>query len=253
MATLEQGEPKGTGAKGVDKVQVLLAPVAGVAMERFQAVVADSVTRLDGQRGKGVGIRAGFLLKPNPIGDMPHSQKGSAATFEGLIEFFSDGDGAGRATVDGLVGSLHDAIEPVVDWQQSAVIAGREYRLLPGWGELQLVFALRRKPSLSRTAFQDYWLNHHAGYALEQGVDDRTFYYRQFHTDGCWSGDLARDHGFGIADFDGVAEVYYQSVEEIAERFSRPEVSRDAYADEKTFIDHERSWLGFFRMFRCDR
>ena len=47
---------------------------------------------------------------------------------------------------------------------------------------IRLVFALRRKPTLSRAEFQDYWLNKHAPLVASFASDLDILRYVQTHT-----------------------------------------------------------------------
>lgn len=194
--------------------------------------------------------RAGLRLEQNPIASLPHSQDDSTdhsgQTHTAVLELFSS-DPEFKESSTALTKAVADSLQSVVHPYLSAVIAGTEHHILPGWGSLQLVFALRRKPTLSREAFQTYWLDEHVHFALAQRASGLR--YRQLHADHSWTTEIAALTGYGVDDFDGVAEVYYQTTEEIRERFDKPEISRDAFVDEQTFIDHNRSWLGFFEMF----
>lgn len=231
----------------ISKIQLLINPAPGLDKDVFRDAVLTAVADLGGGDFR---LRAGFALEQNPIASLPHGQGGGTEperSFYALVELFSDNPDFRRTAAEPL-SVLAFRLKAAVDPALSAVIAGTEYPVLPGWGDLQLVFAIRRLPHLSREAYQDYWLNHHVHFATDQGRNDPTFFYRQFHTLGDWTDEAGDILGYGIRDFDGVAEVYYQTVEEIVERFSKPEVAGDAFADEQTFIDHGRSWLGFFRI-----
>lgn len=236
------------------KLQILLTPDASTDSIHFRDAVIRAVEYIDKHKAADLKLRAGFKLDANPIANLPHSEANAAESDskinDALIELFS----AERSVTDAAIPLLQKALKTagsVVDCSRSVVIAGIEHVLLPGWGELQLVFALRRKRTLTRQAFHDYWLHQHVHFALDQA--DNGLLYRQHHTDSDWSESVASRLGYSIDDFDGCAEVYYQTVEEIAERFSRPDISRDAFADEQTFIDHANSWLGFYRMYQCDQ
>lgn len=232
------------------KVQLLLTPLPSIDRQHFQQIINEVIRGLVADRRANVLIRAGLRLEHNPIASLPHSQDDGAdcsdQTSTAVLELFSSNPDFKNSSST-LVKTVADSLEPVVDPFLCAVIAGTEHHILPGWGCLQLVFALRRKPALSREAFQAYWLDEHVHFALDQR--ESGLRYRQLHADQSWTTAVAVLTGYGVDDFDGVAEVYYQTLEEIRERFSRPEIAGDAFDDEQTFIDHDRSWLGFFRMF----
>ncbi|ACG78931.1 conserved hypothetical protein [Phenylobacterium zucineum HLK1] len=114
---------------------------------------------------------------------------------------------------------------------------------------IKLTFCLHRRPELSREAFQDYWRNTHAPLVRSVAETLRIRRYVQVHS-------LADEVGMGMAasrgspgPYDGVAELWFDSIESILENGRRPE-AREAAAllleDERRFIDLARSpiWLG---------
>lgn len=113
---------------------------------------------------------------------------------------------------------------------------------------IKLTFCLVRLPHLSREQFQDYWLNTHG--PLVAGVKDvlRIRRYVQLHSFAPEvSADAVRTRG-GPAQFDGVAQLWWDSFEDMAA--TDTEAARDAarmlLEDEKRFIDLARSplWWG---------
>lgn len=114
---------------------------------------------------------------------------------------------------------------------------------------IKLTFCLVRLPSLSREAFQDYWFNHHA--PLVKSVKDvlRIKRYVQMHTlSDEVSADIRASRG-GPAGFDGVAQLWFESFEDLAQS-GATQAARDAgrllLEDEKKFIDLAKSplWWG---------
>ena len=113
---------------------------------------------------------------------------------------------------------------------------------------VKLVFALRRLPSLSREEFQRYWLETHAPLVRANSEPLGIRRYVQVHT-------LPDDFNMALRasrgapePYDGVAELWYDSLQAIAAATSTPE-GRAAAAvlldDERRFIDHEHSPLWF--------
>lgn len=232
------------------KIQLLLTRAAATPTATFVALVLAESARLAADLPVGVALRAGGQLEDNPIASLPHAQQGEAQPgrgFEVLVELFA-ASAEGLETAVPLLGLLAAHLGDHLDRAASALIAGTEHHILPGWGSLQLVFALRRLPAMRQASFQDYWLHRHVVHPL--GVVQRggVLRYRQFHADDVLTARWAGPLGCGIADFDGVAEVYYRHPDEIVEGFSRPEVARDALEDERRFIDHARSFIGFYRI-----
>jgi uncharacterized protein (TIGR02118 family) len=114
---------------------------------------------------------------------------------------------------------------------------------------IKLTFALVRLPHLTREQFQDYWLNTHG--PLVASVKDalRIRRYVQLH-----SMDEALSAGIRASrnappQFDGVAQLWYDSLEDLAALAGDPaarEAGRLLLEDEKTFIDLPKSplWWG---------
>lgn len=113
---------------------------------------------------------------------------------------------------------------------------------------IKLTYCLHRLPSLSRAEFQDYWRNTHAPLvkAAEGALGIRR-YIQQHTTDSAIA--AANNEGRGIpygdgVDFDGVAELWFDSEEAVAAAVSTEEGQRHAhilFEDEKNFIDFARS------------
>lgn len=114
---------------------------------------------------------------------------------------------------------------------------------------IKLTFALVRLPHLTREQFQDYWLNTHG--PLVASVKDvlRIRRYVQLH-----SFDEAISEGIRASrnappQFDGVAQLWYDSLEDLAALGGDPaarEAGRLLLEDERKFIDLPKSplWWG---------
>ena len=114
---------------------------------------------------------------------------------------------------------------------------------------IKLVFCLRRKPGMTIEEFQRYWREVHAPLVKSHREALGILHYVQVHTD---HGDLtqALTHVRKAPEpFDGVAELWYESREALANRGKDP-ASRAAgkalFEDEQQFIDHATSpiWIG---------
>jgi uncharacterized protein (TIGR02118 family) len=112
---------------------------------------------------------------------------------------------------------------------------------------IKLVFVLHRRPELSREEFQRYWRERHAPLVAERAQAIGARRYVQVHTLETPLDDALREHRKG-EPYDGVAELWWDSVEALAATFG-DEAGRTAaaelLADEAEFIDLERSavWL----------
>lgn len=109
---------------------------------------------------------------------------------------------------------------------------------------VKLVFCLRRLPSLSREEFQRHWREQHAPLVRAAAAALRIKRYVQLHTlDTPLHASLRRARG-GPEEYDGVAELWFDSLDDLAAAGSTPE-GRDAgrrlFEDERRFIDLARS------------
>lgn len=107
---------------------------------------------------------------------------------------------------------------------------------------IKLTFCLVRLPHLSRAEFQHYWREQHGPLVRSQAAALRLRRYVQSHT-------LPEDAAPWLpvtrgspADFDGVAELWWDSMADFTHRSPAAAVAGAALlADEKTFIDLARS------------
>ena len=109
---------------------------------------------------------------------------------------------------------------------------------------IKLVFCLRRRADVDEAEFHRYWREVHgplaASFAPVLGIRR----YVQVHAMAGPVGDaIASDRG-APERFDGVAELWFDSLDALVGATSTPEGAAAAavlHADEKTFIDHARS------------
>ena len=114
---------------------------------------------------------------------------------------------------------------------------------------IKLTFCLVRLPHLTRAQFQDYWLNTHGPLVASVADVLRIRRYVQLHS-------LPPDASAGLrasrdapADYDGVAELWFDSLDDVLENGRRPEAQAAGLMlleDERKFIDLPRSplWWG---------
>ena len=113
---------------------------------------------------------------------------------------------------------------------------------------IKLTFALVRRPELTREQFQDYWLNTHAPLVASVRQALRIRRYVQLHSLPAETSAALRDVRGGPEGFDGVAQLWWDSFEDMAS--AEPRAAREAGAllleDEKRFVDLSRSplWWG---------
>lgn len=114
---------------------------------------------------------------------------------------------------------------------------------------IKLVFCLRRLPHLSRADFQRYWLERHAPLVRKHAKTLRIRRVVQVHTLDDPINDALRQSRASPEPYDGVAENWFDSLEDLAAAVASPEgqeAVRELLEDERRFIDWERSpvWIG---------
>ncbi|MDZ4865927.1 MAG: EthD domain-containing protein [Alphaproteobacteria bacterium] len=114
---------------------------------------------------------------------------------------------------------------------------------------IKLTFCLVRLPHLTREAFQDYWLHKHAPLVKSHQATLGIQRYVQLHSfDPTLSTDIRASRG-GPDQYDGVAQLWWTSFEDLAKHLSGPdaaEAGRALLEDEQKFIDLSKSplWWG---------
>ena len=118
---------------------------------------------------------------------------------------------------------------------------------------IKLTFCLTRLPRLSREAFQAYWFETHGPLVASVAETLKIRRYVQLHS-------LPAEANAGIAasraappEYDGVAELWFDSLEALAENGRRPEAQAAGallFEDERRFIDLPKSplWWGTERV-----
>ena len=118
---------------------------------------------------------------------------------------------------------------------------------------IKLTFCLHRKPGLSIEEFQDYWLNKHAPLVKSHAKALRIQRYLQTHSsDPAFSDGVrkprAGDQIKAPEIFDGVAQLWFKSFEDMAASTNNPaaiEAGKALLEDEAKFVDLARSPLWF--------
>ena len=114
---------------------------------------------------------------------------------------------------------------------------------------IKLTFCLVRLPHLSREAFQDYWFNTHGPLVASVAETLRIRRYVQLHSQPEEASAALRASRDAPAEYDGVAELWFDSLEAVIENGQRPEAQaagRLLLEDERRFIDLPKSplWWG---------
>ncbi len=111
---------------------------------------------------------------------------------------------------------------------------------------IKLVFCLRRLPDFTRADFQRYWRETHGPLVRRHAPVLRIRRYVQLHTlDDALNEALRASRG-GPEPYDGVAELWWESRDDLAAAWSTPEGRQAGEAlleDERRFIDLARSPL----------
>lgn len=114
---------------------------------------------------------------------------------------------------------------------------------------IKLTFCLRRLPHLSREAFQDYWFNTHGPLVASVAETLKIRRYVQLHSLPQTASEGIRASRGAGPEYDGVAELWFDSLEAVIENGRRPEAEAAAamlLEDERKFIDLPNSplWWG---------
>lgn len=115
---------------------------------------------------------------------------------------------------------------------------------------IKLVFGLHRRPDLTREDFQAYWRDQHAPLVSRHADQLRIRRYVQTHaqrSEIATAQSAARGSEPDV--YDGQAELWWDTLEDIVAAVSTPEGQQAALElleDERRFIDLERSplWIG---------
>jgi uncharacterized protein (TIGR02118 family) len=118
---------------------------------------------------------------------------------------------------------------------------------------IKLTFCLTRLPQLSREQFQQYWFETHAPLVASVAETLQIRRYVQLHSLPSEAHARLRASRDAPAEFDGVAELWFDSLEALAansERAEAREAGRRLLGDERRFIDLEKSplWWGEARV-----
>jgi len=109
---------------------------------------------------------------------------------------------------------------------------------------IKFVMCITRKQEMSREEFKDYWMNKHGPFFMSNADSMGAKKYVQSHTlDTPLNEGLRTSRGM-LPEYDGVAEVWFESEESLMEGMSSPEGQKLGVAllkDEGNFIDHSKS------------
>ena len=109
---------------------------------------------------------------------------------------------------------------------------------------IKFVMCITKHPDMSREEFKDYWMNKHGPFFMKNAADMRAKRYVQSLTVDTPLNEGLRNSRGMLPEFDGVAEVWFESEEDLMEGMSSPEGQKLGAAlleDEGHFIDHSKS------------
>lgn len=113
---------------------------------------------------------------------------------------------------------------------------------------IRLKYVLRRHPNLSLGEFQHYWRRNHAPLVAKHAETLNIRRYLQAHTIESPFNDLVAATRGAMQPYDGIAELWWNDFNELADALATPEAQRAAQElveDERRFIDLPRSALWF--------
>jgi uncharacterized protein (TIGR02118 family) len=111
---------------------------------------------------------------------------------------------------------------------------------------IKLIYCLRRLPQLSREEFQRYWRETHGPLARSHAKTLGIRRYVQVHTLDHPINDVLRESRNALEAYDGVAELWGDSIERMTAVMASPEgqkAAQELIEDERRFIDLKRSAL----------
>jgi uncharacterized protein (TIGR02118 family) len=109
---------------------------------------------------------------------------------------------------------------------------------------IKFVMCITRHPDMTREQFRDYWMNNHGPFFMKNADDMRAKKYVQSHTVDTPLNEGLRNSRGMMPEYDGIAEVWYESEEDLMEGMNSPEgqkLSDALLKDESNFIDHSKS------------
>jgi uncharacterized protein (TIGR02118 family) len=114
---------------------------------------------------------------------------------------------------------------------------------------VKLTFCVRRLPHISLEEFQRYWLENHGPLVRERAGVLNIKRYVQVHRLDSPANDAMRASRDAADPYDGVAELWWESIEDLAAATATEEgrrAGRELLDDERKFIDLRRSalWVG---------
>ena len=113
---------------------------------------------------------------------------------------------------------------------------------------VKVIFCLRRRPGQTVDEFQRYWLDTHGPLVRSNAAALGIQRYVQVHTLESDANDLLRQGRGGPPPYDGVAELWWNEEQDLADALATQEgraAGRTLLQDERTFLDlaHSPIWI----------
>ena len=109
---------------------------------------------------------------------------------------------------------------------------------------IKFVMCLTRHPSMTREEFRDYWKDQHGPFYMKTAAELGAKKYVQSHTLETPLNEGIRASRGMQPEYDGVAEVWFESEEALIEGMSSPlgqQIGAALLEDEGNFVDHAKS------------
>lgn len=109
---------------------------------------------------------------------------------------------------------------------------------------IKLVMCLTRHPNMTREEFKEYWTNRHGPFFVKNAGTMRARRYVQSHTLDTPLNEALRSSRGMQPEYDGVAEVWFESEDDLVSAMGSPEgqqLSAALLEDEGNFVDHSKS------------
>ena len=113
---------------------------------------------------------------------------------------------------------------------------------------IKMMYCARRLPNLSREEFQRYWREKHSLLVQKHAATLRIRRYVQVHTGYDELNQAFQATHGGPEPYDGVAELWWNSVDDLSAGNLTPEgqqAAAELFEDERKFIDHSSSPVWF--------
>ena len=161
---------------------------------------------------------------------------GADPPFDGMVALYFKSLEDARATLSGPeTAAMREDAKNFVDPRSSPQLFADEYLVsekedAPGTirrsGQLKTIRTISRRRDLTHAQFKDYWLNQHS--RLEREVIETTNMQRIIAS-------FALPENPAVPEFDGLAELYFATVEDIRAMFAGP-VPAMMRKDEENFV-----------------